>query len=272
MIKVMTKKPTIFLLFFGIILLTQCKQKAIEVTPTITPLSDFESHDGSISITIHGGKAPYAINWSNGEADTMITGLSAGTYYLTITDAKNKMLLDTLVVSQPEWPVCVDADQNSYKTAVFGDQTWMVENLKTTHSADGKAIESMVYNNNDSNVAVYGRLYTWNEAMNDSVNEGVQGICPDGWHLPSDAEWTKLTKHLNTTDKVLDKTQEILSLSFAGFYNNEFNNIDESVSFWTSTRAHDNAWKRYFHKDLNTAFRYHEKPTNAISVRCIKNK
>ena len=100
-----------------------------------------------------------------------------------------------------------DIDGNVYKTVEIGTQTWMVENLKTTKYRNGDLIgttspatldislETMpkyqwAYDGHESNVAIYGRLYTW-YAITDSRN-----VCPTGWHVPSSAEWTTLTDYL----------------------------------------------------------------------------
>ncbi|MBE0640170.1 MAG: hypothetical protein IH598_16775 [Bacteroidales bacterium] len=96
-----------------------------------------------------------------------------------------------------------DIDGNIYNTLQIGTQCWMKENLKTTKDADGNAITRYCYNNDPSNCNVYGGLYTWTTAMNgaassNNVPSGVRGICPDGWHLPSDAEWTALTNYVSS--------------------------------------------------------------------------
>ncbi len=104
----------------------------------------------------------------------------------------------------------VDYDGNSYNTVLIGNQCWMKENLRTSHYANGigltygnenSAWESNAtqgvycyYNNNSAYANQYGALYTWHTAMNnspfsDSVPSNVQGICPEGWHLPSSEEW-----------------------------------------------------------------------------------
>ena len=107
--------------------------------------------------------------------------------------------------------------------------------------------------------------------MNDSLSKEAQGICPDGWHVPSDDEWTLLIDNISTSENEIPNIKDALDLSYGGFYNNSYNGLNNSVSFWTSTQTNDNAWKRYFNKSLSKAFRYHEKKSNAISVRCIKN-
>jgi uncharacterized protein (TIGR02145 family) len=100
-----------------------------------------------------------------------------------------------------------DIDGNVYKTVTIGTQVWMGENLKTTKYRNGdlirttipatKGIESeptakyqWAYDGNESNVATYGRLYTW-YAVTDKRN-----VCPTGWHVPTDIEWTTLTTYL----------------------------------------------------------------------------
>ena len=100
-----------------------------------------------------------------------------------------------------------DIEGNVYNTVTIGKQVWMVENLKTTKYNNGDIISTTnpatldirnestpkyqwAYDGNESNVAIYGRLYTW-YAANDSRN-----VCPTGWHLPSNMDWIKLTDFL----------------------------------------------------------------------------
>lgn len=99
-----------------------------------------------------------------------------------------------------------DIDGNEYGTLLLGSQCWMKQNLRTTRFADGTEIPAGGLNNHsgprryapDSSLDTYGYLYNWDAAMNGSASSsanpsGVQGVCPAGWHLPSDAEWTQLT-------------------------------------------------------------------------------
>src|SRR5574344_1985932 len=97
-----------------------------------------------------------------------------------------------------------DIDGNTYKTVTIGTQTWMAENLKVTKYNDGIAIPNVTdatawselttgalcdYDNTPSNSETYGKLYNWY-----AVNTGK--LCPTGWHVPSDAEWTILENYL----------------------------------------------------------------------------
>jgi uncharacterized protein (TIGR02145 family) len=129
-----------------------------------------------------------------------------------------------------------DIDGNVYKTIRIGSQTWMAENLRVTHYDDGSAIQllksvrahynsdpndpgSIVYLDSEwdriglfsksycwpvddkTNAITYGALYSWCAAMNGAASSsqspsGIQGVCPTGWHLPSDQEWITLTDYL----------------------------------------------------------------------------
>lgn len=94
-----------------------------------------------------------------------------------------------------------DIDGNIYNTLLLGDQCWMVENLKTSRHANGDPIARICPPTDPDCIDISGALYTWNTAMHGEMpgNEnpsGVQGICPDGWHLPGDAEWTQMENYL----------------------------------------------------------------------------
>ncbi len=105
-----------------------------------------------------------------------------------------------------------DYDGHHYKTVKIGDQCWMAENLKSTHYVDGSAIsEEWAYDDDEGNAHTYGRVYTWDavmdgESSSSSNPSGVQGICPDGWHVPSDAEWKELEMTIGMTQTAADGT------------------------------------------------------------------
>ncbi|MEG2555646.1 MAG: FISUMP domain-containing protein [Odoribacter sp.] len=73
-----------------------------------------------------------------------------------------------------------------YNTTGIGTQCWMVENLNNPVG------ESKCYGDDVNNCAKYGRLYNWVQATGNVTAEGPQGVCPAGWHLPSNAEWTAM--------------------------------------------------------------------------------
>jgi len=100
-----------------------------------------------------------------------------------------------------------DIDGNAYPTVSIGKQVWMAENLKTTRYCNGDFIGTTTpatldielesapkyqwaYDGNESNVPSLGRLYTWYVATDS------RKVCPKGWHVPTDSEWTELTDYL----------------------------------------------------------------------------
>lgn len=102
-------------------------------------------------------------------------------------------------------PQVTDIDGNIYNSVIIGTQVWMAQNLKVKHYRNGDTLTTETddiiwcnlttgawcnYENNETNALTYGLLYNW-YTVNDSRN-----ICPSGWHVPSDAEWSILTSYL----------------------------------------------------------------------------
>jgi len=132
--------------------------------------------------------------------------------------------ISTLVPNQNQtvnfnFSPCTDADSNHYTVVQIGTQTWMAENLRTTKYSDGTAMINGTgagdlsgnttkyyfdYANTPAMTAIFGKLYTWAATMNgaitsNSVPSGVQGACPSGWHIPSDAEWNIMDKYVDSS-------------------------------------------------------------------------
>ncbi len=97
-----------------------------------------------------------------------------------------------------------DHEGNVYRVVQIGNQCWLAENMRATTEPDGTSIlqdlpENQQYNysaklafyydNNEVNYAKYGCLYTWLAAMNGATTAPARGICPEGWHVPTDEEW-----------------------------------------------------------------------------------
>ena len=110
-------------------------------------------------------------------------------------------------------PTVTDIDGNIYNTVKYGNQCWMKENLRTTRYADGTLIPSGIENNSNTDPYFYdyissgiplterGYLYNWPAAMHgmnssNAIPSGVQGVCPNGWHLPSMEEYARLIDYL----------------------------------------------------------------------------
>jgi len=115
-----------------------------------------------------------------------------------------------------------DVDGNWYKTVKIGEQWWMAENLKTTRFNDRTYIPLVTENsiwetlttpgycwfNNDEATykATYGAMYNW-FSLNATSNGG-KNVCPTGWHVPTDAEWTTLTSYLGGEEVAGGKLKE----------------------------------------------------------------
>lgn len=108
------------------------------------------------------------------------------------------------VTTAPDKPV-TDFDGNTYRTVRIGRQVWMAENLRSTHYADGALVSYFEYGQKPEDVKTYGRLYssgavTRGAASSNTVPSRVQGIAPQGWHVPSRAEWEQLAAALGGPD------------------------------------------------------------------------
>ena len=147
-------------------------------------------------------------------------------------------------------------DEQTYQWVKIGNQIWMAENLNATHYADGTPIQEVTgdanwdtlvvsdeaycwhYDDSTSNAETYGALYTWAAAMKGSGSSssnpsGVQGVCPDGWHLPSDDEWKELEMYLGMSQSDADN---------AGWRGtNEGSKLAGNASLWYDGDSENNA-------------------------------
>jgi uncharacterized protein (TIGR02145 family) len=191
-------------------------------------------------------------------------------------------------------PPVTDIDGNVYNTVQIGTQTWMAENLRTTRYADGTPIELIsntdgwtlqsssskgfcYYNDDISNAKKYGAYYNWAAAMN-GANEswlnpsGVQGVCPTGWHMPSEPEWNTMEQYVSGKwSKVISQqyggTNETgFSVIYAGMRNGIFYYVGSQAFFWTTSPYPTN--NQIYVRSIST---YHLFKNVGISVRCVKN-
>ena len=196
-----------------------------------------------------------------------------------------------------------DINGNVYNTVTIGAQVWMKENLKATKYRNGDAIHTTIpptldisgeatpkyewaYGNSTNNVAVYGRLYTW-YAATDS-----RGLCPTGWHLPTDAEWTLLTDYLGGEVVAGGKMKESGTAHHwyspntgadnssgwtalpGGYrnYNGTFNYIGYNGVWWSATEGvAATAWSRYLSYSDAVAYRDYNDKSHGFSVRCVRD-
>ncbi len=220
----------------------------------------------------------------------------------------------------PATPTVTDIDGNVYNTVQIGEQCWMRENLRTTHYSDGTAIAygstsstTTAYryypNNSYSNVATFGYLYNWkavmcNSSSSDAIPSGVQGICPNGWHVPSDAEWMQLIDYVGLSgygcennnsniakalaattgwysssnscavgnNQSANNTTGFSALPAGSHFGSSFNGSGTNAYFWSSTEysSSDAYYRRLGNKIAYVTSNYRNKGYG-YSVRCLRD-
>lgn len=191
--------------------------------------------------------------------------------------------------------VILDIDGNVYSYVQIGTQTWMASNLKTTRYRDGSPIPNVTnstawsglssgawanYDNNAAYDAIYGKLYNW-YAVSDSRN-----LCPLGWHVPSDAEWTVLSNFLGTdvgfkmkaTSGWGNNGNGSNASGFTGLPggarngDGTFDYVGRNGYFWSSTQfSTGGAWLWSLFSDLRGLNRGNLDKKHGFSVRCIRD-
>jgi uncharacterized protein (TIGR02145 family) len=182
-----------------------------------------------------------------------------------------------------------DTDGQTYETVVIGKQTWMKKNLN--RNVDG----SKCYNDSDINCTIYGRLYDWAMVMNgadgsDKYPSGVQGICPAGFHVPSDVEWTVLIDYVIDYAKLRSTSGWSGRNNFNGtddygfsalasgrrYYDDRFTNVGYNGYWWSTTEGesnlfvNDDVFLRNGAGDKDVGFDGNRK-SNMYSLRCLKD-
>lgn len=125
----------------------------------------------------------------------------------------------------PTTHFCDTRDGKTYRMVRIGTQTWMAENLNYETSSGSRC-----YDNDPTNCSIYGRLYDWGTTMagtsGSSANpSGVRGICPRGWHLPSNDEWETLVDFVGGWETAGTKLKS--STGWVDRYGDSANGTDE---------------------------------------------
>ncbi len=193
-----------------------------------------------------------------------------------------------------------DVDGNVYTSANIGTQTWMVENLKTTRLNNGTEIPLVSnasawaglstpgycwYNYDEAGYkSTYGALYNW-------LTVNTDNLCPEGWHVPTDAEWVTLTNFLGGEGVAGGKmrgsgmmshwgdnmgmTNETGFTALPGGFcgsNGMFNGLASNGYWWSATEDDEaNAWYRFMTSDNTAVNRGFGLKLQGCSVRCVRN-
>ncbi len=212
-----------------------------------------------------------------------------GTVYMDVPNSSKTITFNFIA--------CTDYDNNSYTIVHIHDQWWMAENLKSIHYPDGTSINYYDYDDDPDNSLIYGRLYAWSPAMNGAASSNtnpsnVQGVCPDGWHLPSKAEWQQFSTNLGGLNIAGGKLKERGTSHWiapntgatdeSGFtalpsgmhdFTNIFQWLGDHCAFSTSTgnlpMVEVTSIMLQTSNGILTVGSFH--PVDAVSVRCVKN-
>ncbi len=209
------------------------------------------------------------------------------------TSAENKVAANSACGSQVR-----DADGNTYGTVLVGTQCWMASNMKVGKQIDGTAepsdnqkIEKWCYDDDKGNCDSDGGLYNWDEAMRYSTSEGAQGICPDGWHIPTDEEQYTLENYLKDPGEYCDANSEFVDycapagkelqsggvsgldfpLSGSRDPGGFFYGLGAYAVFWSSSQSGSSAWYRGLGSGISPVSRNLSVKAGGFSVRCLKD-
>ncbi len=160
----------------------------------------------------------------------------------------------------------------TYKTVVIGEQVWFAENLNYNVSG------SKCYNDDPSNCAKYGRLYSWTTAMK---------VCPSGWHLPSNAEWEAMMAYIDGAEgKKLKATSDwnyngngtddygFSALPGGRWYNSTYQSIGNYGYWWSSTEILSSSahlWYMYYESEYVGLYNSFKGSSYGFSVRCLQD-
>jgi uncharacterized protein (TIGR02145 family) len=210
----------------------------------------------------------------------------------------------------PGTPTVKDIDGNTYNTVQVGTQCWTKQNLKVTKYRDGSFISldttggvngngkgqtwsarttgaRTAYGHNNNNLEVYGYLYNW-YAVADN-----KGLCPTGWHVPADGEWTDLTSFIGGGESIAGgkmkatgttlwnnpntgATNESGFSALPGGYRNNLGSFDEIKSylalFWSATEENSSvAWSRNLYNNSGIVDRGNTIKSFGASIRCLRD-
>jgi len=262
--------------------------------------SSSDEDDENSSSSRNSSSSYSSSSWIASSSSTPRNDISSSSYYRSSSSRKsvnaNPRLTEKGEQFNPaiSYGIMTDGrDGKKYKTVVVNGQNWMAENLNYAGNEYG---ESFCFNDDDEFCELYGRLYTREAAMNSpdcpsgqycNLGDGpIQGICPEGWHIPTYEETETLINYIgdNVGDWISSKgwkpellpdtVKDTYGLSFVPGGMDEskgFRAIDTTAFMWVYL---PNGEQRYFLINVNTreVFIHNYTSYVSIGVRCVKGK
>ena len=262
-------------------------------------------------------KGGLPFTWNAGEELRYIGYATSGAVVHSAAVQEVPTVTETITFGMIPWIVCAEAptvwdvDGNAYATVEIGDQCWMAENLRTGSYRDGTAIPEVqdnvqwnlltsgawcAYENDPGNEAIYGKLYNWYAA------DDAAGLCPQGWHVPTDDEWKELESTLGMPESELDEQIfrgvtanvggqmkststlwnqpnlgandlwgfAVLPSGFRDSGSNTFQMIGDNGTFWSLPEiSASSAWQRFLSSYDQGVIRLPDTKRAGAGVRCV---
>lgn len=289
-----------------------------EITPTSGTTSTVFNFDASESYDNEDPPSALQVRWdweNDGDWDTQYSTNKTITHQYSqedtytvkmevqdsgeLTDNTTNTIIVSIDVMGEPCPgiATVTYEGQTYNTVQISNQCWFKENLNvgtmltgSQNPSNNGINEKYCYSDNPANCTIYGGLYKWNELMQYSTISGVQGICPSGWHIPTDEELTELTYYLGGLSLAGGKMKEagnthwnsnVGATNTSGFtvfgggqrYNEgSFIQLKNNGRFWSSTNYNNNeAWCRVLNANNIVVDRVFAGKEFSYSIRCLKD-
>lgn len=248
-------------------------------------------------------------------AGSALANFSSSTSVSSSSHLNSKTTIKNPTVKNPKRFTCgssvTDRDGYTYSTIQVASQCWLGENLRTKTAPDSTPLtnlsngserdctNSMGEHGTEADCDAGNAVYLWDAAMNGSTTAGAQGLCMDGWHVPTDAEWHTLEMAVKNTGATCDANRlnsfdcaaagtQLLPAGNANFngllsgfrytdsmFGDMFGDFDTGAYFWSSSRdTNDNVYARNLNTDESRVWRGaidNSGPFMSMGVRCIQN-
>jgi uncharacterized protein (TIGR02145 family) len=221
-----------------------------------------------------------------------VAGPGIDTIYYSYTNtfgcSLSKYIILSVIASAPF--SCGDTltdlrDSRKYPTVLIGTQCWMASNLQygqqinsSSTQRDNCVVEKYCYNNNPSDCSTSGGLYQWDELMTYRNSAGIQGLCPPGWHIPTEADWNTLFNiyicngFAGSPLKYSGYSGFNALLNGVRLKNSSWSFSSFATFFWSSNSCSSNkAWAHGMNEQNPSVSFYPSSRSNAFPARCIKD-